>query len=825
MPDAAELAEAEAGAEAGAEAEPEAGAGAVTREKVALELRNLRTTSMARQDGRGGESARGVWQPPLRARQMVVNETQIRRENFLKQLKYLDIGISIKGLQSTDLMSFIDPCVVAWIPDEKGTGWREYMRTEVMFDAPEPRFATWLTVKLDPYRQQLMKFVLYDWEDSRKTAVHDQEPIAQIIIDVSDIALAGTSMRFRKPLQPAEKMSPIDFKRSPFDDHGLGVISLVGVPSEVDSHKSRWVRLHIGTRSLLREHVHGRDKFWIEVSRWSDGEFDIVYRTEEASRQDQMFRSFALSLPRVCYNQLENDIRFDVMHRTATGVISRPKLIGQTVISLAALLDKMNESYEKDYLQVEVEEPLSRSQSNGVVIFRLARIYTPSNDGIEMTADEARAEAVRRQLQHPTTGATMPPTPSLCALMSNILRERETVVPPVLLTAMGVTDGDDDQTPRARGRARPASQGSSRSGALTSRGRLESSKPGSAPSGDQKEVVKPVIHRLWKQENRTPKVSMYSNIKSKYAGASPRPPSSARSVITNPSRPHTPRLGDFAKGSLPENNPLSKDCQYLQRFLATRDGVQTPHLTSVVSECLWFIQESRVASMEDWKELKDAEKIRHKSCLNKSRELREEFTNFHKQLKMVLKETSRDADRLGHNWKQWTRPEPVCKPPPPPKTLRAKAPKKNVLETGYTFKTSDHERNEFLKSGKSLAPSGGSGGRRTSVSARSSERAVGAIVKQSMEPGNPDLAIPDPKPPESPRTAGTRWAFAMHAKRKMRPCDMTWQGVVNALTSSSTTPGTRPKASDRRRQADASENIKSLVSDQVVESRGSQSAL
>ncbi|XRB25039.1 hypothetical protein RI054_41g148950 [Pseudoscourfieldia marina] len=747
--------------------------------------------------GGGGSTTTREWQPPLRAKQMLHNDTQEKRETFLSELKYLDIGVSIKGLQSTDIMSFIDPCVVAWVPDEKGTGWREYMRTEVMFDSPEPRFATWITIKLDPYREQLVKLVLYDWEDSRKTTVLDQEPIAQVIIDAADVALAGTTMRFRKPLQPPNKIRPIDFKRSPFIDHGLGVITLVGVPSEMDSHKSRWVRLHLGTKRLLRENVHGRDKFWIEVSRWSEGEFDIVYRSEEAGNMDNMYRSFALSLPRVCYNQLEADIRFDVMHRTAVGVISKPRLIGQTVISLKDLLEKFDGN-------AEVEESLARSQSDGRIVFKMARIYAPSHKAEVANAEQALKELKARQLVHPTTGATMPPTPQMCALASSTLRERETVVPPLLLNMM---------TKAKKSPSRPFSS----SGAMTARGRLEAAsqaKPSSAPGGPRPAAaakgaaaarqgsVSGLIQNYQRQTGRPSTSSsssrghaLYSSsrpgsVTSRSGMASPRVPMSARDRSMRSPRPHTPRISDLAKGSLPENNPMSKDCAYLQDFLQTRDGVQTPHLVNVVSECLWFIQESRVASMEDWNSLKKDERMRRKNNNSQSLELRGEFTNFHKQLKLTLKETSRDARKLGTTWTNWTRPEPVCKPPPPPsKQLSKKTPKRDVLREGYNFKKPETDLQNAGSASKTEPMP------RTEM--------VSSALSQALHPKLNEKAAREYERTHggiSGRNSGKLWAYALNKTKPKRPCDQSWIGIAKSLMGSgSGPPGARPKAENRKR--------------------------
>ncbi len=68
----------------------------------------------------------------------------------------VEIGVCLKNLVCTDLLSESDPCVVLYQRGDDGQ-WEERGRTEIIQNNPDPDFSTRLNVEFDPeFEDELM---------------------------------------------------------------------------------------------------------------------------------------------------------------------------------------------------------------------------------------------------------------------------------------------------------------------------------------------------------------------------------------------------------------------------------------------------------------------------------------------------------------------------------------------------------------------------------------------------------------------------------------------------------------------------------------------
>lgn len=258
--------------------------------------------------------------------------------------KKIEVLVSCNDLVNLDEFSPSDPLCVLFI--KQFGQWKEYGRTEVIIDTPNPQFTTSFLLEYEPEANQQLLFSVYDI-DSRSEHLTKHDFVGSIELPLTSLIQEGNK------IETLSKSLHV-----PGQSQARGWINITS--EFIVSNCRGKVALHMGGSKLDKKGIFSLSKtdVFLEVGRSiSSVHFHPIYRSEVVHKsQDPRWHPFELSVSKLCNGDQNRPIRFSCWNKKCNGC----ELIGHAETTLKDI-----ESHRgKLWKAMELREPKKALKKN-----------------------------------------------------------------------------------------------------------------------------------------------------------------------------------------------------------------------------------------------------------------------------------------------------------------------------------------------------------------------------------------------------------------------------------------------------------------------------
>ncbi|XP_052779910.1 copine-8-like isoform X2 [Mya arenaria] len=213
----------------------------------------------------------------------------------------IELSFSCRNLIDADVFSKSDPMVVMFTKDDRETQWREFGRTEVIWNNLNPDFVKKFVMQYCFEQSQKLKFEVYDI-DSQSADLSKHDFLGRMECTLGEIVSSGT--RFSK------KLSGPNIKKG----------SILVSAEELSSCKEQ-VIMQFRAHKLDKKDFFGKsDPFLTFYRANEDNTFTVVHRTEVIKKTlNPTWKPMTLSVRALCNGDYDRAIKVECYDWDADG--------------------------------------------------------------------------------------------------------------------------------------------------------------------------------------------------------------------------------------------------------------------------------------------------------------------------------------------------------------------------------------------------------------------------------------------------------------------------------------------------------------------------
>ncbi|XP_076448583.1 copine-8-like [Babylonia areolata] len=270
----------------------------------------------------------------------------------------VELSVSCRKLIDADVFSKSDPMVVLFMQDAAVRGWREFGRTEIIWNNLNPDFVKKFVLHYYFEQSQKLKFEIYD-VDSESPDLSKHDFLGRTECTLGEIV---ASNKLVKRLTGPKK------------DSGSIIISA----EELSSCKEQ-ATMQFCAHKLDKKDFFGKSDPFLTFSRSNeDGSFTVVHRTEVIKRTlNPTWKPFAISVRTLCNGDYDRCIKVDCHDWDADG---GHDFIGEFKTTLRELSRGPGEHNRYECISAKKKAKKgSKYQNSGVVELlscRIEKVYT-----------------------------------------------------------------------------------------------------------------------------------------------------------------------------------------------------------------------------------------------------------------------------------------------------------------------------------------------------------------------------------------------------------------------------------------------------------------
>ncbi|XP_005099340.1 copine-8 isoform X1 [Aplysia californica] len=270
----------------------------------------------------------------------------------------VELSISCRKLIDADVFSKSDPIAVMFIQDKSSRGWREFGRTEIIWNNLNPDFVKKFVMQYYFEQSQKLKFEVYD-VDSASSDLSKHDFLGRMECTLGEVV---SSNRLNKRLTGPKK------------DSGSIIIGA----EELSSCKEQAL-IQFRAHKLDKKDFFGKSDPFLTFSRSNeDGSFTVVHRTEVIKRTlNPTWRPFALSVRALCNGDYDRSIKVECHDWDADG---GHDFIGVFTTTLRELSRGPGASTKYECINPKKQQKKGKSyQNSGTVELmscRIEKVYT-----------------------------------------------------------------------------------------------------------------------------------------------------------------------------------------------------------------------------------------------------------------------------------------------------------------------------------------------------------------------------------------------------------------------------------------------------------------
>ncbi|CAL1529087.1 unnamed protein product [Lymnaea stagnalis] len=270
----------------------------------------------------------------------------------------VEVSVSCRKLVDSDVFSKSDPMVVLFVQDFSSRGWKEFGRTEIIWNNLNPDFVKKFVMQYYFEQSQKLKFEVYD-VDSSSSDLSKHDFLGRTECTLGEVV---SSNKLTKQLIGPKK------------DSGQIIIGA----EEMNSCKEH-ATMQFSAQKLDKKDFFGKsDPFLTFYRSHEDGSFTVVHRTEVIKKTlNPTWRPFAIPVRDLCNGDYDRAIKVECHDWDADG---GHDFIGSFITTLRELSNGPGDGTVFEFINPKKQKKKGKSYKNSgtgkLLSFRVETVYT-----------------------------------------------------------------------------------------------------------------------------------------------------------------------------------------------------------------------------------------------------------------------------------------------------------------------------------------------------------------------------------------------------------------------------------------------------------------
>ncbi|ESO82328.1 hypothetical protein LOTGIDRAFT_198063 [Lottia gigantea] len=283
---------------------------------------------------------------------MASSSTDFQPGTGIAPATLVELAVSCRKIIDADVFSKSDPMCVLFVYDSKNIKWKEFGRTEIIWNNLNPDFVHKFVIRYYFEQLQKLKFEIYD-VDSNSADLSKHDFLGSIECSLGEIVSAN---KLQKSLRGPKKNSG----------------SIIITAEELSSCKER-VTLHFCAHKLDKKDFFGKSDPFLSIYRSNeDRSFTLVHRTEVVKRNlSPTWKPFSLPVRTVCNGDYDRMMKIECYDWDADG---GHDFIGEFSTTLRELSRGVSAKNKFECINPKKKAKKSKYTNSGVVELLSCRI-------------------------------------------------------------------------------------------------------------------------------------------------------------------------------------------------------------------------------------------------------------------------------------------------------------------------------------------------------------------------------------------------------------------------------------------------------------------
>uniref|UniRef100_F6WJF4 C2 domain-containing protein n=1 Tax=Ciona intestinalis TaxID=7719 RepID=F6WJF4_CIOIN len=226
----------------------------------------------------------------------------------------IELGLSCRNLIDADVFSKSDPMVVMYTQGLGSKEWREFGRTETIWNNLNPDFVKKFIIDYFFEERQAMRFDVYD-VDSKSPDLSKHDFLGQVFCSLGEVVIHGTCNN--------QRINKITFPHRGTSSRNTGRIVIMA--EELDSSKDI-IRMKFNGRKLDKKDLFGKsDPFMVFCRCNENNSFTVCHKTEvKKNTLNPEWQLIEIPVRTLCNGDHERTIKVTIDFTASNGNPNQP---------------------------------------------------------------------------------------------------------------------------------------------------------------------------------------------------------------------------------------------------------------------------------------------------------------------------------------------------------------------------------------------------------------------------------------------------------------------------------------------------------------------